>query len=91
MDTCLYACSLTDAEWALRESPVPRSHAAGRRQTYSLRRIVDAIFYRLRTGTQWWLLPHEYPSAVPSSTTIRSGDCTSTCVASPARGSSLRH
>ena len=48
----------------------PRSHTsqvcgltypAGRRQTYPLRRIVDAIFYLLRTGAQWRLLPHEYP------------------------------
>jgi transposase len=40
---------------------VPRSHPAGRRQTYPLRRIVDAIFYLLRTSAQWRLLPHEYP------------------------------
>jgi transposase len=61
MNTCLYACDLTDAEWALLAPLVPRSHPAGRRQTYPLRRIVDAIFYLLRSGTQWRLLPHEYP------------------------------
>jgi putative transposase len=61
MDTCLYASDLTDAEWALLVPLVPRSHPAGRRQTYPLRRIVDAIFYLLRTGAQWRLLPHEYP------------------------------
>jgi transposase len=61
MDTCLYASDLTDAEWALLAPLVPRSHPAGRRQTYPLRRIVDAIFYLLRTGAQWRLLPHEYP------------------------------
>ena len=52
MDACLYASDLTDAEWALLEPLVPRSHPAGRRQTYPLRRIVDAIFYLLRTGAQ---------------------------------------
>jgi putative transposase len=61
MDTCLYASDLTDAEWVLLAPLVPRSHPAGRRQTYPLRRIVDAIFYLLRTGAQWRLLPHEYP------------------------------
>ena len=61
MDTCLYASDLDDEEWALLEPLLPRSHPAGRRQTYPLRRIVDAIFYLLRTGAQWRLLPHEYP------------------------------
>ena len=61
MTGCLYASDLNDVEWALLEPLVPRSHPAGRRQTYPLRRIVDAIFYLLRTGAQWRLLPHEYP------------------------------
>src|SRR5215208_6564866 len=61
MDACLYASDLNDAEWALLAPLVPRSHPAGRRQTYPLRHIVDAIFYLLRTGAQWRLLPHEYP------------------------------
>jgi transposase len=76
MDACRYASDLTYAEWALLESLVPRRHPAGRRQTYPLRRIVDAIFYLLRTGAQWRLLPHEYrsiPRVVPSSTTMPSG------------------
>jgi transposase len=49
MDAGLYASDLTDAEWALLEPLVPRSHPAGRRQTYPLRCIVDAIFYFLRS------------------------------------------
>jgi putative transposase len=61
MDACSYASDLSDAEWALLAPLVPRSHPAGRRQTYPLRRIVDAISYLLRTGAQWRLLPHEYP------------------------------
>ena len=56
-----YAGDLTDAEWALLEPLLPRSHPAGRRQIYPLRRIIDAILYLLRTGAQWRMLPHEYP------------------------------
>ncbi|MFC1458490.1 IS5 family transposase [Microvirga arabica] len=61
MAACLYASDLNDTEWAWLEPLIPRSHPAGRRQTYPLRRIIDAIFYLLRTGAQWRLLPHEYP------------------------------
>ena len=38
-----------------------RSHPAGREQTYELRQIVNAIFYLLRGGIQWRMMPHEYP------------------------------
>src|SRR3712207_6141480 len=61
MDACVYASDRTDAEWARLEPLIPRSHPAGRRQTSPLRRIVDAIFYLLRTGAQGRLLPHEHP------------------------------
>jgi transposase len=61
MDASSYASDLTDAEWALLESLIRRSHPAGRRQIYPLRRIIDAIFYLLRTGAQWQMLPHEDP------------------------------
>jgi transposase len=73
MDVSSDASDLNDVEWALLAPLVPRSHPAGRRQTYPLRRIVDAIFYLLRTGAQWRLLPHEYPPGLPSSITMPSG------------------
>jgi putative transposase len=40
------------------DRPQPSGWAA---TAYPLHRIVDAIFYLLRTGAQWRLLPHEYP------------------------------
>jgi transposase len=52
MDASSYACDLTDAEWARLAPLIPRSHPAGRHQTYPLRRIIDAIFYLLRTRAQ---------------------------------------
>lgn len=61
MDGTAYASDLTDEEWALLEPLLVRTHPAGRKQTYTLRRIVDAVFYLLRTGVQWRFLPHEYP------------------------------
>jgi putative transposase len=58
---CLYSNDLTEDEWALLEPLVSHGHPAGRRQSYPLERIIDAILYLLRIGAQWPLLPHEYP------------------------------
>ncbi len=52
---------MTNHQWSLLEPLLTRTHPAGRKQTYNLRRIVDAVFYLLRTGAQWRFLPHEYP------------------------------
>jgi Putative transposase of IS4/5 family (DUF4096) len=60
--TPLYASDLSDEEWTLLKPLLHRTHPAGRRQTYPLRRIVDAIFYLLRTGAQWRMLPYESTS-----------------------------
>jgi putative transposase len=56
-----YPSDLSTEEWALIEPLLPRSHPAGRKQTYRLRRIVDATFYVLRGGIQWSMLPHDFP------------------------------
>ena len=39
--------------------PIPKEH--GRPRIHSLREILDAIFYLLRSGCQWRLLPHAFP------------------------------
>ena len=61
MEACAYAGDLKHEEWKVLEPLLPKSHSAGRRQTYPARRVIDAIFYLLRTGAQWRMLPHEYP------------------------------
>jgi putative transposase len=39
----------------------PRVDSSGRRRRISLRLIVNACLYLLRTGCPWRLLPKEYP------------------------------
>src|SRR5258708_26466346 len=57
----LYASDLTDREWALLEPLLPPESPVGRPRLHSLRIILNAIFYELRTGGAWRFLPQEWP------------------------------
>jgi transposase len=56
-----YPTDLSDAEWSCIEPHLPTPRAAGRPRRHSLREILDAIFYIVRSGCAWRLLPHEFP------------------------------
>jgi transposase len=57
-----YPSSVTDAQWAvLKPRLVPPTGRAGRPRKHSLREIVDAIFYLVRGGIQWRMLPAHFP------------------------------
>jgi putative transposase len=42
-------------------SYLPTPKAQGRPRTHSLRDVLDAIFYVLKSGCPWRLLPHDFP------------------------------
>jgi transposase len=56
-----YPSDLTDAEWECAQRYFPVASMRGRPRIHSLRRILDAIFYVLRTGCPWRYLPTDYP------------------------------
>jgi transposase len=51
---------LTDEQWALVEPLIP-VYLGGRPRKTSLRDVLDAIFYVVRTGCQWRYLPKDFP------------------------------
>jgi len=68
MEKKRYPGELTDKEWLLIEPIIERvlkpsggRKNAGRRSKYGKRKILDAIFYLLRSGCSWRLLPHDFP------------------------------
>src|SRR5215204_1133367 len=63
-----YETDLTDAEWALIEPLLPEPLGQGRPPAWSRREIMNAIFYVLRGGISWRLLPTDLP---PKSTVFR--------------------
>lgn len=58
-----YPTDLKDAEWALLEPLLPKGKPGGRPRSVDLRDILNAIFYRERTGCAWEMLPHDLPPA----------------------------
>jgi putative transposase len=56
-----YQTDLSDAEWSYIEPHLPTSEASGRPRVHTLREILDAIFYIVRSGCAWRLLPHDFP------------------------------
>ena len=57
-----YPSSTTDAQWNLiRRRLVPPVGRPGRPRKHDLREIVDAVFYVVRGGVQWRMLPAHFP------------------------------
>jgi len=57
-----YPSDLTDVEWECVQRYLPPLSRRGRPRTHPLRRILDAIFYVLRTGCAWRYLPTNFPA-----------------------------
>ena len=59
--TARYASDLTDAEWQLIGPYLPRPSRHGRPRAHAMREIVNGIFYVLRSGCPWRLIPSDLP------------------------------
>ena len=57
----IYSTDLSDAEWGCLELHVPGSSKRGRPKTHSSREVLNAIFYVLKSGCAWRLLPRDFP------------------------------
>jgi putative transposase len=60
MRTQQYPSDQTDEQWAIVEALIP-VYPGGRPRKTSMREVLDAIFYILRTGCQWRYLPKDFP------------------------------
>ena len=56
-----YGSDLTDAEWNIVAPYLPPPRRCGRHRRWSWREVLDAIFYVLRAGCPWRLLPDSFP------------------------------
>ena len=67
-DELRYSSDLTDAEWQVLKPFFPPPAQTGRHRAWPMREVVNAIFYVLRGGVPWRMLPEHFP---PHQTTYR--------------------
>jgi transposase len=56
-----YQTDLTDAEWRVIAPHLPEPRATGRPREWPMREIVNGIFYVMRAGCAWRLMPSDLP------------------------------
>ena len=55
-----YATDLSDHEWEILRPIVPEAKPGGRPRVHESRELLNAIFYVLRGGCAWRMLPHDF-------------------------------
>ena len=63
MATLVYPSDLTDAEWGVFAPLLPTAKPGGRPRSVNLRRVVNGLFYLVRSGCAccaWRYLPRDY-------------------------------
>lgn len=60
MATQVYPRDLNDDEWVLLAPLIPPAKPGGRPRSVAIRRILNGLFYVLRSGCAWRYLPREY-------------------------------
>ena len=61
MESTRYPTDLSDDEWRCIGPHLPEHTGQGRPRLHGLRAILDAVFYVLKTGCPWRLLPKDFP------------------------------
>ena len=58
----LYPTDLTDCQWDCIKDLIPPAKPGGRPRSLEMRAVINAILYLVVTGSQWRMLPREYPA-----------------------------
>lgn len=57
----MYPSSLDNVQWTIIQAYLPKKQRVGKPHTHSYRAIFNAIFYVLRSGCPWRMLPKDFP------------------------------
>ena len=56
-----YPSDLTDAQWQKLSSFLPAPQPLGKPLKWEMYLVINAIFYLVKSGCQWRMLPHDMP------------------------------
>jgi putative transposase len=57
-----YASDLNDQEFELIAPHIAQKDGSGKKRTVDIREVLNAVFYRTKTGCQWRMLPSDLPA-----------------------------
>jgi putative transposase len=60
MESRMYPTDLSDDEWGYISPHLPGPKERGRPKIHGPRAILDTVFYVLKSGCPWRLLPHDF-------------------------------
>jgi putative transposase len=61
MNRTSYSSDINDDQWKIIEPLIPPAKPGGRPRSVDMREILNAIFYVVRSGCAWRLIPHDLP------------------------------
>lgn len=56
-----YPSDLSEREWVILEPLIPAPKAGGRPRSADMREVLNGIFYLVKSGCQWRMLPIHFP------------------------------
>jgi len=56
-----YETDLTDRQWQIIAPLIPPAKPGGRPREVDMREVINAIFYLLKSGCTWRLIPNDFP------------------------------
>jgi putative transposase len=62
MSETQYPSDLTDREWHCIKDMIPKAKPGGRPRTLDMRAVLNALFYVVRGGIPWRMLPQDFPN-----------------------------
>ena len=61
MTRAVYPSDLSPSEWGILEPLIPPAKPGGRKRDTPMQEILNGVFYVLRSGCSWRMLPHDLP------------------------------